>query len=103
MRGGCLSLAGGGLLPDDAMRHSEWSQGMAEELGTGYSWLFGTGHELAGLLNGQPLSEVRMDLHNNSAGRDASGQEINPGNLQTSPGSGIGLPYHSGSGSTYPY
>jgi len=88
---------------DDATRHAEWSQRMAEELGTGYSWLFGVGHEITGLLQGQPVAESRMDLHNNAVGRDSAGGPIKFGNLQTAPGSGPGLPYHSGPGSSYPY
>jgi len=88
---------------DDAMRHAEWSQRMAEELGTGYSWLFGVGHEVTGLLQGQPAAEARMDLHNNAVGRNAAGKSINSDNLQISPGTGPSLPYHSGSGSSYPY
>jgi RHS repeat-associated protein len=37
---------------DDAMRHAEWSQRMTDELGAGNAWLFGTGHELEGMLKG---------------------------------------------------
>jgi RHS repeat-associated protein len=82
---------------DDATRHVEWSQRMTQELGIGYAWLFGTGHEITGLLQGQPLDEMRMDLHNNAAGRDTASLigPINPKNLQTGPG--------SGPGSSYPY
>ncbi len=65
---------------------------MTEELGYWYALAFGIGHEIDGLVHGQPLPEIRMDLHNNSVGRDSAGGPINQGNLQTSPGSGFGLP-----------
>jgi RHS repeat-associated protein len=73
---------------DDAMRHADWSKRMAEELGKGYANLFGTGHEIAGMMNinnHQPLNEMMMDLHNNAIGRNAAGGTINPGSLQNSP------------------
>jgi len=41
---------------DDAIRHAVWSKRMTEELGYGYSWGFGTGHELQDLLQGQTVS-----------------------------------------------
>lgn len=88
---------------DDAMRHAMWNKRMTEELGDWYSLLFGIGHELQDIMQGQPLQEMRMDLHNNSVGRNAAGGSINQGDLQTSPGSGISLPYQRGPGSSYPY
>lgn len=88
---------------DDAVRHAEWNRRMTEELGYWYALTFGIGHEIEGLFEGQPLQEIRMDLHNNSVGRNSAGGSINQGNLQTGPGSGIGLPYTSGAGSSYPY
>lgn len=87
----------------DAMRHAMWNKRMTEELGHWYSLLFGMGHELQDILQGQPLQEMRMDLHNNSVGRNAAGGPINQSDLQTSPGSGISLPYQRGTGSSYPY
>lgn len=88
---------------DDAMRHAAWNKRMTEELGYWYSLIFGAGHELQEILQGQPPQEMRMDLHNNSVGRNAAGGSINQGDLQTSPGSGINLPYQRGTGSSYPY
>ena len=40
-------------------------------LGSGYAELFATGHELENLLEGSPLQEIMMDLHNNRVGREA--------------------------------
>jgi RHS repeat-associated protein len=88
---------------DDAIRHAMWNKRMTDELGYWYSWAFGTGHELQGLFQGQPFQEMRMDLHNNSVGRNTAGGSINQGNLQTSPGSGVSYPYQRGTGSSYPY
>jgi len=88
---------------DDAIRHAMWNKRMTEDLGYPYSWVFGTGHELHNLFQGQPFQEIRMDLHNNSVGRTAAGGSINQGNLQTSPGSGARYPYQGGTGSSYPY
>lgn len=56
-----------------------------------------------GFFQGQQFQEMRMDLHNNSVGRNAAGGSINQGDLQTSPGSGFNLPYTPGVGSSYPY
>jgi RHS repeat-associated protein len=72
---------------DDAMRHAEWSQRMTDELGGGYAWLFGTGHEITGTLQGQPLDEMLMDLHDNSIGRQAGRDNlpIDTDNLWTLP------------------
>jgi len=69
---------------DDARRHSEWSRRMAEELGTGWAEIIGTGHEIDGLINGSPLDETLMDLNNNAEGRDASesGRPVNEDNLE---------------------
>lgn len=60
---------------------------MTQELGNGYAWLFGTGHELEGILNRQPINEMLMDLHNNSQGRQAgiNGLPIDPNDLWTLP------------------
>ena len=80
---------------DDATRHAEWSQRMAEELGSGYAWLFGVGHEIGDelRLEPQPIGELFMDLHNNAVGRSAAGGTIDSGQLQTVPGRGP-IPFH---------
>jgi hypothetical protein len=72
---------------DDAQRHADWNRRMSEEIGPFTSWAVGTGHEVEGLLNGGPLNEARMDLHNNAEGRDAAseGRAVDPRNLRTSP------------------
>jgi hypothetical protein len=82
---------------DDAQRHSEWSKRMSEELGEGISDIVGTGHELEGLLKGQPVKEAIMDLNNNKEGRNAARErrEVNKDNLRTGPNknNGVGGPY----------
>jgi hypothetical protein len=72
---------------------------MADELGPFYSFIFGFGHELQNLRDGETPSELRMDLHNNWQGLNG-----NPNNLQTGPGSGLTNPppYVSGPGAGYP-
>ncbi|MBK8970023.1 MAG: RHS repeat-associated core domain-containing protein [Hahellaceae bacterium] len=71
----------------DASRHSEWSRRMCEEINPFTSWAAGVGHEIDGLLNGQPWNEFMMDLHNNQEGRNAAseGRPVDPSNLVTSP------------------
>ena len=71
----------------DAMRHAEWMRRTTEETNAFTAWLAGTGHEIEGTLNGQPLDEMLMDLHNNSVGRQAGRKNslVNPGNLWTLP------------------
>jgi len=82
---------------DDAARHSEWSKRMADELGGWFSDLVGTGHEIDGLLHGEPFNEAVMDLNNNKEGRHASNErrDINPNNLRNAPNgtTGVGGPY----------
>lgn len=34
-------------------------------------WISGTGHEIEGMRNGQPMEEMIMDLYNNAVGRVA--------------------------------
>jgi hypothetical protein len=60
---------------------------MCEEIGPFTSWSTGVGHELEGMVEGQPMKEMQMDLHNNAIGRAAgeSGTEIDLNELQTSP------------------
>lgn len=67
------------------MRHAEWMRRTSEETNALTAWLAGTGHELEGLLQGQPLNEALMDLHNNAQGRRAGseGKPMNPNSLQT--------------------
>jgi len=71
----------------DAQRHSEWMKRTTQETNRLTAWLAGTGHEIEGLLYGQPLNEALMDLHNNSVGRDAgaSNSSIDPNELWTLP------------------
>ena len=71
----------------DAMRHAEWSQRMASEINPFTAWAAGTGHEVQGMCQGQPMNEMAMDLHNNGVGRSAgsSGQPINTNQLWTLP------------------
>ncbi len=69
----------------DAKRHSEWMRRTAEETNTFTAWAAGTGYEIKGLFKGQPLNEMRMDLHNNSVGREAgrNGTSVNSNDLKT--------------------
>ncbi len=77
----------------DAERHAEWSQRMADDLGPAFSTAVGIAHEiqetppswLGG--QGQPLSEMVMDLHNNAEGVRASrrGRAIDPQHLMDHP------------------
>jgi hypothetical protein len=71
----------------DAMRHAEWNRRMVEETNSFTAWTAGVGHEVEGLLQGQPLSEAMMDLHNNAVGRAAgsAGMPVDPNRLITSP------------------
>ena len=85
----------------DAMRHAEWSRRMVAEITNETALLAGLGHELEGLLNGQPLSEALMDLQNNAEGRAAGreGRPVNPENLIPAPNDSTGynpylLPYY---------
>jgi len=67
---------------DDALRHAEWSQQVASEEGRFYAWTWGVGHELQNLfIDGLPMKESRMDLHNNRVGRDSVGREIDRSKL----------------------
>jgi RHS repeat-associated protein len=75
---------------DDAMRHAEWMRRTTQETNACSAWLAGTGHELDGLLNGQPWEETIMDLHNNAVGRNAGSNStpVNPGKLWSLPNNG---------------
>jgi RHS repeat-associated protein len=53
----------------DAFRHCYWSCTMSRDNGRLSSSVAGYGHELEGLLSGQPSDEMKMDLRNNSCGR----------------------------------
>jgi len=69
----------------DAKRHSEWMKRTTEETNICIAILVGTGHELTGLLQGQPVNEAIMDLYNNSVGQAAglNGESIDPADLAT--------------------
>jgi RHS repeat-associated protein len=71
----------------DAKRHSEWMKRTTEETNICIAILVGTGHEITGLLQGQPVNEAIMDLYNNSVGQAAAvtGESIDPADLATSP------------------
>jgi hypothetical protein len=71
----------------DAMRHAEWMRRTTQETNAFTAWLAGTGHEIEGMLKGQPINEMLMDLHNNSVGRDAGRNSslVDPNNLWTLP------------------
>jgi RHS repeat-associated protein len=71
----------------DAMRHAEWIRRTVVETNTFTAWLAGTGHEVEGLISGQPRGETIMDLHNNSVGRAAGrrGTAVDPRDLWTLP------------------
>ena len=64
----------------DALRHSEWSRRVTDEIGSGYAWTFGFGHEILDntikpLWNGgsaQPFNELLMDLNSNHEGIKAA-------------------------------
>lgn len=66
------------------MRHAEWSHRMVQEINLFTAWVAGTGHEIQGMLHGQPWAEMLMDLHNNAVGR-RSGSTINQSLLWTLP------------------
>ena len=74
----------------DARRHSEWMQRTTAETNTFTAWVAGTGHEIQGMLAGQPMNEMIMDLHNNAVGREAgrNGTSIDQSQLYTLPLSG---------------
>ena len=71
----------------DATRHSEWMRRTTQETNSFTAWIAGTGHEFEGILNGQPWSEMIMDLHNNAVGREAGRADvpIDHGRLWTLP------------------
>lgn len=99
----------------DAMRHAEWSQRMATDIGPVFSTLVGVGHEGQNVFDslrdsgaryaqerldpsaaakkapppsiGQTLQESAMDMHNNAAGIHAAmaGAPIDLTKLQISP------------------
>lgn len=52
----------------DAKRHSEAMRRVTEEVDPATALISGVEYELAGWIRGQPLSEMRMDLHNNFVG-----------------------------------
>lgn len=63
---------------------------MVEETNSFTAWTSGVGHEIDGLINGQPLDEMFMDLHNNAIGREAglTGKSVNPAGLVILPNNG---------------
>lgn len=70
----------------DAIRHSEWMRRTVQDTNTFTAWVAGTGHEVDQMLSGsQPFNEMRMDLRNNSVGREAgrTGTSVNPNDLRT--------------------
>lgn len=69
------------------MRHAEWMQRTVQETNVFTAWVAGTGYEIEGALNGQPINEMIMDLHNNAVGRSAgsNGVQIDSGQLWTLP------------------
>jgi len=71
----------------DAIRHAEWMRRTVQETNSFTAWIAGTGHEIEGLLRGQPLAEMLMDLHNNSVGRYAGrkGLSVDSSKLWTLP------------------
>jgi len=78
----------------DAMRHAEWNRRMANEIGPFTAWSMGVGNEIAGMgrsiMKGEPIdwAAVKMDLHNNAAGREAAaqGRPVDINKLRQSPG-----------------
>jgi RHS repeat-associated protein len=70
---------------DDALRHSEWMRRTTAETNVCVAFIAGTGHEIEGMLEGQPMDEMIMDLHNNAVGRDAgsNGTSVDPADLVT--------------------
>lgn len=72
------------------MRHAERMRRTTQETNSCTAWIAGTGHEIEGLLGGQPLNEMLMDLHNNAVGRNAgrNSTPVDPGKLWTLPLSG---------------
>jgi hypothetical protein len=95
----------------DAMRHAEWSQRMATNIGPIFSRLAGIEHEGQNIADsvgqnvgkridpgayagrpvasvGQTIAESAMDLRNNAAGLNAAkaGRAIDPTTLQVAPG-----------------
>lgn len=74
----------------DAMRHAEWMRRTTQETNACTAWLAGTGHEIEGLLGGQPWAEAIMDLHNNAVGRNAGSNNtpVDPSKLWTLPNNG---------------
>ena len=52
----------------DAFRHCMWSAMMTKSANAGFAKRYGDAHEYGD--HGQPIPERRMDLHNNTWGRD---------------------------------
>jgi hypothetical protein len=77
---------------EDAMRHAEWMRRTAEEVNETTAKVAGYGHEVEGLLAGQPIREAVMDLHNNREGRAAgvAKKPVDPSKLITSPTEAFG-------------
>jgi RHS repeat-associated protein len=74
----------------DALRHAEWSYRMVKDVGVNWATFFGLFHELQDTARGQPLNELRMDVHNNTVGIAAAQSDtpIDQKNLITTPMSG---------------
>jgi hypothetical protein len=83
-----LRRGGGHNGVGDAYRHAEWMRRTTAETNSCTAWIAGTGHELDGMINGQPWDEMMMmDLHNNGVGREAGreGAPIDGSRLWTLP------------------
>ncbi|MBN1493422.1 MAG: RHS repeat-associated core domain-containing protein, partial [Candidatus Omnitrophica bacterium] len=79
----------------DALRHAEWSRQMAAEINQLTAYVVGVGHEIENMIQGQPINEMRMDLHNNAEGRRAAqeNRSIDVDNLVSNPGGNDSWPY----------
>ena len=64
--------------PQDAWRHARWNQRMVEELGLLTAVVVSFGHEVEGLIDGQPWDEAMMDLNNNREGRKIANTSVTP-------------------------
>lgn len=85
----------------DAMRHAEWNRRMVEETNSFTAFVAGVGHEIDNFINdGQPWSEVTMDLYNNAAGRAAgrAGKPVDPSKLQANPQNSPPIQSYAGGG-----
>jgi len=76
---------------EDARRHAHWSRRMAQELGPVFATAVGAGHEVTGLIEGEPLAEAIMDMRNNAVGVNSqfAGRPIDERRLQARPGAAL--------------